>query len=235
MKLHVFQHVAFEGLGAIQEWIDLNQHQVTFSRFYEPNPAPIDCESTDMLIILGGPMSIHDEAQLPWLVHEKQWLAEAIDSGLVILGICLGAQLITEALGGQVHKMPAKEIGWFNIKRSPDVQSSFFDSTDELTVLHWHGEQCTLPKQAERIFYNDACQNQGYVAKDRILALQCHLEFNELSIESILKHCHEELSAKPGHYIQPSEQILKLYEALGPTCHKHLFNVLDQLQSIAGS
>jgi len=114
MRAHWFQHVSFEGLGSIELWLDSNGYEVTFTRFFESADLP-DPDAIDLLVVMGGPMSVNDEDQFPWFVSEKRFIREIIESGKPVLGICLGAQLIANALGANVYPNPVKEIGWFPI------------------------------------------------------------------------------------------------------------------------
>lgn len=229
MNIHVFQHVPFEGLRAIQNWIDLNQFNTTSTHFFAQNPVRPNFENIDLLVILGGSMSIHDEKEYPWLIEEKKWISEAIQAEVKILGICLGAQLIADVLGADVAVMQKKEIGWFPIK--PISPSYFFDhSSAEPIVLHWHGEAFDIPKQATALFKSDACSTQAFEIQEQVLGLQFHLEFNKASVESILNGCADELTALPNTYIQNKEKITTNYLKHADSCHQLLFRVLDKFK-----
>ena len=114
MRIHIFQHVPFEGPGCITDWANTHHHNLTFTRWYEQSDQP-DMAEVDFLIIMGGPMSVHDETVHPWLKVEKQCILQAIQAGKRVLGICLGAQLIATALGAKVYPNTQKEIGWFPV------------------------------------------------------------------------------------------------------------------------
>ena len=114
MKIHILQHVPFEGPGSIEDWAITQGHTLTTTRFYAQEQFP-PLERFDLLVILGGPMSVHDEHIYTWLKGEKWFIKQAIDAGKPMLGICLGAQLIAEALGEKVYQGEQKEIGWFPI------------------------------------------------------------------------------------------------------------------------
>ena len=108
--LHVLQHVPFETPGCIAEWTRDNGYKMSFTRFYTGDPLP-DINSIDWLIIMGGPMSVHDTAEYAWLNNEKKFIGSAIAAEKKIIGICLGSQLIADVLGAAVRKNGEKEIG----------------------------------------------------------------------------------------------------------------------------
>ena len=110
LRIHYFQHVGFEGLGSIEEWVHLYGHSLTSTRFFERTSLP-EISDIDWLIVMGGPMSVNDEEQFPWLADEKRFIRKAIDEGKTVLGICLGSQLVSAALGAGVYKK-CREGNW---------------------------------------------------------------------------------------------------------------------------
>ena len=115
MNIHYLQHVPFEDLGSIKNWAKIRGHRVTATRFYRAEPLPF-LDELDWLIIMGGPMNIYEEDKYPWLGHEKRFIEEVIKTDKVVLGICLGAQLIADVLGVRIYENIHKEIGWFPIQ-----------------------------------------------------------------------------------------------------------------------
>ena len=109
---------------------------------------------------MGGSMSVHDEEQFPWLSEEKQFIRKAVEAGKTVLGICLGSQLISSALGARVYQNKNKEIGWFDIELTPFVQSDhlFSDMGSALKVFHWHGDTFDLPENAIHLASSEACK-----------------------------------------------------------------------------
>ena len=114
MNAHFFQHVPFEGIGNIEPWLIAKGYEITSTQFYKNSQLP-DYQKIDLLIIMGGPMSVNDEAKYPWLVAEKQFIRNCIEAGKSVLGICLGSQLIANAMGASVYRNHEKEIGIFYI------------------------------------------------------------------------------------------------------------------------
>lgn len=206
LRIHCFQHVPFEGLGSIGEWISTNGHSLSSTMFFENNPLP-EIADIDWLIVMGGPMSIHDEEQYPWLVAEKEFIREAICAEKTVLGICLGSQLVSAALGARVYKNSEKEIGWFDIESTCFAKSIslFFDLEGKSKVFHWHGDTFDLPENAIHLAYSKACKNQAYVYNDRVLALQFHMETTESSLQQMIENGRNELIQ--DKFIQTEEEI----------------------------
>jgi GMP synthase-like glutamine amidotransferase len=126
MKVHWFQHVPFEGLGAIEEWLLARGHTLSCTRFHADETPPVNSDGFEWLIVMGGPMNVYQYEAYPWLWSEKQVIREAITAGKRVLGICLGAQLIADVLGGEVYPNNEREIGWFPVRTvSAGVSSSF--------------------------------------------------------------------------------------------------------------
>jgi GMP synthase-like glutamine amidotransferase len=213
VRIHVLQHVPFEGLGSIERWAAGRRAEITWTRFYEsalasqlPNLAEVD-----LLIALGGPMSVNDEEELPWLRSEKHFIAQAIREEKAVLGICLGAQLIASSLGARVYPGSEKEIGWFPVfVRRPTPQSSVgdlgFSFPEETTVFHWHGETFDLPPGATHLASNSVTRNQAFRIGSRVIGLQFHLETTPESAAALLDHCGSEL-IPGGTYIESPQEI----------------------------
>jgi GMP synthase-like glutamine amidotransferase len=198
MKVRVLQHVEFEGLGSIEPWLEERGADVAFTRFFagdEPPRAP----GIDMLIAMGGPMSVNDEAELPWLRTEKQLVRDVIAAGTPVLGVCLGAQLIASACGARVYRQPLKEIGWFPV-HAVGEQAAVFRFPGECTVFHWHGETFDLPAGATRLARSEGCENQAFQIGRHVIGLQFHLEMTARSALPLIENCRAELV--PDRFVQ---------------------------------
>ncbi|WP_297952842.1 type 1 glutamine amidotransferase [uncultured Desulfobulbus sp.] len=228
MRLHVLQHVPFEGLGHIDSWIRRRGHRLTLSRLYEGAKLP-DPEAFDRLVILGGPMNIHEEAAYPWLVEEKALIRAALAAGKSAVGICLGAQLLADGLGSRVYAGSHREIGWFPVRLTAAGQRTAL--TEGLpavtTVFHWHGDTFDLPPGAVHLFESEACANQAFLLDNRILGLQFHLESTPETVQQLLTHCRDELI--PGPFIQGVAQIADTVPERFARINNLLETLLDRL------
>ncbi len=228
MKAQVLQHVGFEGLGSISQWLVDQKAIIAYTRFFEADPLPPP-GSADMIIVMGGPMSANDEEKFPWLKSEKQFIRDAIILGIPVLGICLGAQLIASAMGAAVFRNPVKEIGWFPVRSTPTAEGCF-ELPKEFMPFHWHGETFELPAGAVRLAKSDACENQAFQINRNVLGLQFHLETTFESASAILENCRAEIVQGP--YIQSEIELcsvpLSSYQAINSVMN----NILSYLARI---
>lgn len=227
LRIHYFQHVSFEGLGCIEDWIKKENHQLDCTRFYMHENPPALSE-IDWLIVMGGPMGIYDDDKYPYLPAEKQYIKEAVEKNKTVLGICLGAQLLANALGADVKKGRYKEIGWFPIRKTEDGKSSklFKSMPEEMNVFHWHGDQFEIPEKSTRLIESDACPNQAFLYSDNVLGLQFHFEATPQSIHGMIENVGEELIA--ARYIQSGEEIIAR-EANCRQSNQVMYELLDEL------
>ena len=225
MHVYVLQHVPFEELGNIEPWLVQQNAEIHYCRLYANDPL-LDVHDADLLIVLGGPMSVNDESHYPWLVAEKAFLAQAIAAEKPIVGICLGAQLIASCQGARIYSNYAKEIGWFDITAvaaSGDVLSL----PASMHVFHWHGETFELPANAVLLASSVACNNQIFQLGKRVIGLQCHLETTEKNARSMVLHCADELTG--GSFIQDADEILAASEAQYQQLSEWMALVLDYI------
>ena len=231
MNLHYLQHVPFEGLGCIAGWARDAHLTVTHTRLFAGESLPQPNE-IDFLVVLGGPMGVHDVTQYAWLEKEKAFLASVLNSSRIpVVGICLGAQLIAEALGARVYPAKEKELGWHPIQRVDAAGSVFFEMLpEELEVFHWHGDTFDIPRGAVHLTRSVACENQAFAVDNRILALQYHLELTSDDAARLIEHCNDEIVEAP--FIQTPRQMLATPEKFVATNHL-LFEHLRALHSVS--
>jgi GMP synthase-like glutamine amidotransferase len=207
VRVQVLQHVPFEGTGSIQAWMDARGFAVSTTRLFQGTALP-DQSGFDWLIVMGGPMSVNDEAAFPWLRPEKRLIAQAVEGGKIVLGICLGAQLIASALGARVYPNTCKEIGWFPVRRTEPASGSgvarLFE--DETEVFHWHGDTFDLPVGASGFLESDACAQQAFSIGHQVLGLQFHLEMTPQGALSLIQNSRHEIV--PSASIQTEPEML---------------------------
>ena len=208
MRLHYLQHVHFENPGIILIWARENGHVVTSTHIYKDEILPMQ-EEFDWLVVMGGPMNIYEEDVYPWLEEEKKFIEAAVSSGKVVIGICLGGQLIADVIGGKVTRNPKKEIGWFPIRWTSEARLSplFSFFPKESVVFEWHGDTFSeLPTGTVYLAENDICKNQAFMYEEKVFGFQFHLENTTPIIENLVEFCAEDMT--PGTYVQTSEELL---------------------------
>ena len=231
MNIHVLKHVPFEGPAAIATWAESHDHQVDIVPVYEGGALP-EPREVQFLVVMGGPMSVGDEDDHPWLKTEKQFIRHCIDQSIPVLGVCLGAQLIAEVLGAPVTKNAHREIGWFPLSVNPVLKSTAIADIfpDGLNVFHWHGDTFAIPPGAVLIASSEACRNQGFIVNDRIVALQFHIETTPQSASALIENCADELDG--SQYVQSGAEMVA-----GPqrfdTVNRVVYQLLDRLAAAA--
>ena len=208
MRIHHLQHVPFEGLGSMQSFFLKRGWHLSSSHFHLGHSLPAITDF-DWLIVMGGPMGVHDEIEYPWLPAEKAFIRKSIESGKIVLGICLGAQLIADVLGAEVFKNQFREIGWFPVERKLDAAESKLAGVlpDKFEVFHWHGDTFAIPQDARILASSEACRNQGFVLDDRIVGLQFHLETTPESAAALIQNCRAELDG--SRFVQTEAEIFE--------------------------
>ncbi len=224
MRIEIVQHVDFEGPAAIAPWLVERGHQLSTTLLSAGDPLP-DWRDREAAIIMGGPMNVDENEDYPWLLTEKQWLQTAIAADKKLVGICLGAQLLAQALGATVAPGPEPEIGWFPIQFSAAAQA-IAGIPAELIAFHWHGDQFSLPPAAISLAQSAVCPQQGFLWGDRILGLQCHLEMTPAAIATLTKAAAADL--RPARFIQSSQTMLAGCDCCSSN-HAVLFALLTNL------
>ena len=170
MRINVLQHTPNEGPGAIKAWAEDRGNKVYV---YHPETFGIfpKADETDMLVVLGGPMSPGDD--LPWLEEERQLIKDCLKQHLPILGICLGAQQIAICLGSSVYPAAHKEVGWAPVYKQNDAIAGL---PDKLLALHWHHDMFEMPAESHLLYSSDLLANQGFLVNGNVIGLQFHLE-----------------------------------------------------------
>ena len=219
LRVHYFQHIAEEGFGSCYSYLKQMQAHISATEFFALPPeqnieieALPRVEDVDLLIVMGGAMSVNDEANYPWLKIEKRWIRRYLASGKPAIGLCLGGQLIANAVGAAVSRNPEQERGWNPVYKVENTPETCFQIPDQITVMQWHGETFELPKGAVRLASNAACANQLYQIGKNVLGFQFHPEITPQALQLFLDNA-EMKPAFSGMYVQPAHELKQMSAA----------------------
>lgn len=213
-RIHYIQHVPYEGIGCIDYWVQAKGHVLTSTKMYEAPVVFPSTESFDWLIVLGGPLSVNDTLQFPWLMDEKKFIEAAIKKNKVVIGFCLGAQLIANALNTPVKPNKQKEIGWFEVRLNEAAKQHdlFRLFPESFTTFHWHGETFDLPKNATLLMSSAACHNQAFIYGKKTIGIQFHPEITQLGLKEMIQNMRDDLTG--GEFVQTEDAINSQIELL---------------------
>ena len=207
MHIHYFQHNHFEDLGFIGDWAKNNNFTTSVTRF-DLKPELTSIEDFDWLVIMGGAMGVHDSDQYPWIPEEIGFIKEAIHSGKIVIGVCLGSQMIASALGARVYKNSEPEMGFWPISFSRKAQqdSVFRHFPANLDVMHFHFDTYTLPEGAILMAYSTVTPVQAFRYGTNVFALQFHSELTESNLPVFIRELESEII--PGQLVRDPDEML---------------------------
>lgn len=227
-------HESFEAPAAIEEWAKIRECKVSYTKLYSGDSFPDNCDF-DFLFIMGGPQCpTTSKEECPHFDGEKEiaFVKKAIDQNKIVLGVCLGAQFIGEALGASFEHSPNREIGVFPLTLTQEGQQDpiFKNFPKTFHVSHWHGDMPGLTEDAKILAFSEGCPRQVVRYTPKVYGFQCHFEFNSEAIEGMIKNCASELEEhKNLPYIQSAEQLRSHdYSQM----NSYLFQFLDGVANI---
>lgn len=227
LNLYFFQHDPLESPGYILDWAHDRGHKCELVNFYDDDMLP-DIKKVDGLVIMGGPMNIYDDEEYTWLETERDFVKQCIQSGKKVFGICLGSQMIADALGTLVKRNAHTEIGWFKVridqKKLPKKFAGVFP--DEFITFHWHSDTFDLPENSAGFASSKATVNQAFVQNDNVAALQFHPEITERGV-TLLVEDHAETFENNFPFVQPRHEVLGT-DSFFELNRKILFKFLDK-------
>jgi GMP synthase-like glutamine amidotransferase len=215
----IFRHARSEGPAYFATYLERRAIPWKLFPLDEGRAVPRDARRFSGLALMGGPMSVNDD--LPWIGPLLELVRDAVRKDVPALGHCLGGQLMSKALGGEVTRARVKEIGWGPVQVADNtVARGWFAPLSDFESFHWHGETFSIPPGATRVLGNAHCANQAF-ATGRHLGLQCHVE---MTVEMVRSWCiggAEEIrasAASPG--VLPVAKIEKNLDARIEALHK---------------
>ena len=232
MHIHFIIHEHFEAPGAYEIWGKSRGCSLSYTRVYQGDPLPEALGHTDLLIIMGGPQSpATTREECPWFdaQAEKALISRAIEEGKTVIGVCLGSQLIGEALGAAFCHSPEKEIGKFPVRLTDAGKANplFEGFGSVLNVGHWHNDMPGLTPQAKVLAYSEGCPRQIVQYSERVYGFQCHMELTPEVVELLIEHSQNDLRrAGEFRFVETAE---KLRSHDYREMNEVLFSFLDKL------
>ena len=210
-KIAIFQHVPNEPAGYFETIFRQKKIPFDYIRVYETNEIPRIQDAT-RLVFLGGPMSVNDEHEFPWLVQEKELIRRSVKKDQKVLGICLGAQLIASAHGAKVYKY-VNETGWSELSRVNEAIGIFSRFPEKFHVFQLHGETFEIPHGGRLLAWGNEVRNQAFSCRNA-LGLQFHLELTENIIRDWSKDLRifqrNKISRDTPRYLMNSNRLCRL-------------------------
>jgi GMP synthase (glutamine-hydrolysing) len=196
MRALVVQHIAVEGPGILTPCLETRGWEIETVALYAEAQLPKNPGAYQAIIVMGGPMGVYDDAEYPFLRAEHDFLTQAIEQEVPLLGICLGSQLLAKALGARVYRNPYKEIGWdtVDLTVAGTADPVFTGVSSPVRVFQWHGDAFELPAEATRLASSVRCPNQAFRYRDRVYGLLFHLELTPDIIHSWIATFQDELA-----------------------------------------
>lgn len=232
MHIHFIIHEHFEAPGAYEIWGKSRGCSLSYTRVYQGDSLPEELENLDLLIIMGGPQSpATTREECPWFdaQAEKALISRAIEEGKTVIGVCLGSQLIGEALGAAFCHSPEKEIGKFPVRLTDAGKANplFEGFGSVLNVGHWHNDMPGLTPQAKVLAYSEGCPRQIVQYSERVYGFQCHMELTPEVVELLIEHSQNDLRrAGEFRFVETAE---KLRSHDYREMNQVLFSFLDKL------
>ena len=209
------RHVHFEDCGTLTEVLRERGFEIRYVEPWREDLRALDAATPELVIGLGGPVSVYEADRYPWITDELHFLERRVASRRPALGICLGAQMLARVLGARVFGGP-KELGWIPLQLTAAGQTSVIAplAGASTSMLHWHGDTFDLPAGATLLASTELVAHQAYSWERFVLAFQCHPEVRHEDIESWLVGHACEISATSGVSV---ERLRNDTQRLGPT------------------
>ncbi len=202
----IYQTASADGPGQFAAYLTSRAIPYRVVRLDAGTAVDVDPRAFSGIGLMGGPMSVNDD--LPWIPPLAALIGRAIELDIPVIGHCLGGQLMSKALGGQVTASPVKEIGWGTVRIEEGAAAQhWFGELRAFTAFQWHQETFSIPADGVRIATGDYCPNQAFSVGTKHLAMQCHVE---MTVPTIKRWCDEggdEIAKSPSPAVQRQASI----------------------------
>jgi GMP synthase-like glutamine amidotransferase len=209
-KIAIFQHVANEPSGFFETVFREKNIPFEYIRLYDTNEIP-RLNNPTHLVFMGGPMSVNDEDEFPWLKPEKELIRRSVKAGQNVLGICLGAQLIASAYSRKVYRF-VNETGWHPLDRVQDATGAFASFPDRFHVFQLHGETFEIPCGGRLLASGKTVRNQAFSCRNA-LGLQFHLEMTDEIVrdwsKDLTSYQQEKIARETPRYLAESNRLCR--------------------------
>jgi len=177
MRILIIVHVESEGPGTLGTFLESAGGRLVTARLYAGDTLPRNADEFDAVVSMGGPMNVYEEEAYPFLRQETEFLKQAVETDLPVLGVCLGAQMMAKACGAKVDLAAAREVGWGEITLTQDglSDSLFHGVPDTMTVFQWHEDVFRIPTGGKLLAGSVICPHQAFRFRNA-LGLQFHVE-----------------------------------------------------------
>lgn len=228
MNILCITHADFETPGVIEDWAKLRGYGFTICRPYQGENC-LNTSSFDFLILMGGPQSPLELEKDPYLKDEIALITRAIGEDKIVLGFCLGAQLIGEALGGKTTRSPEKEVGVYPLSLTDEsLRDSVLEGFPKsFPAIHWHNDMPGETKESVILAHSQGCPRQILRYAPKVYGFQCHLEITKEGIQEMIRACPGDL--KPSRFTQTPDELLEQnYGAV----NQLMIKILDRLVAL---
>jgi len=235
MRIHLLEHDPFDmSRTNMTMWAKKKGYPLTHTYVCNDEKLPA-IDDFDWLMVMRGSPSAWEEKKNPWLPGEKAFIAQVLDSGKMIFGVCFGAQLLAEALGGKLFPNDQKEIGWYEVSVTPEGQNSFLfkDIPNQFTSFHWHSDHFSLPPGCVKLADSKPTVNQAYLCKTHpVVGVQFHPEYTREMVRYFARE--ESTEWQVDRFVAGKEAVLSQTEKISDT-YGLMATLLDNIEWEFGS
>lgn len=193
MKALIIKHVSTEDLGTIESVLRAKNFSIDRIEIEKGSEPPDSISAYDAIFIMGGPMAAYERDKYPVFDKEVVLVLEAAEQGKLVVGVCLGAQIIAGIYGGNVYPNEHKEIGWHPVSFFGETAKQFGLNGQQIPLFHWHSDTFDAPHESEIFAKSDLTKNQAFVIGKNIYGLQFHPEVTGKMVQEWINVYNEQL------------------------------------------